>query len=311
MDRIRAAEVFVTVVERGSMAAAAEVLDMSRAMVTRYLAEMEAWAGARLLHRTTRRLSLTAAGEATLARCQQLLMVSAQMRGAADVETDEPRGSLRMACAPSLAQASLAGAVAQYLQCYPHTTVDLQLSYRAVNLVEERIDLALRITGELDTSLIARPLAACQSVVCAAPSYLQRHGMPRTVAELSHHNCLVYSYHGRNWWRFEAEGTNGKLPQAVAVSGNLMADDSVALLQAALHGAGISMQPRYSAAPHLRSGDLVELLPLHVPQDLNVYGVYLSRDRQPATLRTMLDFLVRWFETDPTWLAAQRPAIKM
>lgn len=307
MDRIRAAEVFVTVVERGSMAAAAEVLDMSRAMVTRYLAEMEAWAGARLLHRTTRRLSLTAAGEATLARSQQLLMVSAQMHGAADLETDEPRGSLRMACAPSLAQASVAAAAAQYLQRYPHTTVDLQLSYRAVNLVEERIDLALRITGELETSLIARPLASCQSVICAAPAYLQRHGVPRTVAELSQHNCLAYSYHGRNWWRFEAEAGAGQPPQAVAVSGNLVADDSVALLQAALHGVGISQQPRYSAAPYLRSGELVELLPQHVPQDLGVYGVYLSRDRQPATLRTMLDFLVRWFQTDADWLAAQRP----
>ncbi|MDR2334799.1 MAG: LysR family transcriptional regulator [Burkholderiaceae bacterium] len=304
MDRIRAAEVFVTVVERGSMAAAAEVLDMSRAMVTRYLAEMEAWAGARLLHRTTRRLSLTAAGEATLARSQQLLMVSAQMHGAADLETDEPRGSLRLACAPSLAQASVTAAVAQYLQRHPHTTVDLQLSYRAVNLVEERIDLALRITSELETSMIARPLAVCQSVVCAAPAYLQRHGTPRTVAELSQHNCLAYSYHGRNWWRFEAEA--GQPAQAVAVSGNLMADDSMALLQAALHGAGISLQPRYSAAPHLHSGELVELLPQQIPQDLAVYGVYLSRDRQPATLRTMLDFLVRWFQTDAQWLAAQR-----
>ncbi|GAB2459576.1 MAG: LysR family transcriptional regulator [Comamonas sp.] len=305
MDRIRAAEVFVTVVERGSMAAAAEALGMSRAMVTRYLAEMEAWAGARLLHRTTRRLSLTAAGEATLARSQQLLQVSAQMRGAADLETDEPRGSLRLACAPSLAQASVAAAVAQYLQRHPHTTVDLQLSYRTVNLVEERIDLALRITGELETSMIARPLATCESVVCAAPAYLQRHGAPRTLAELSQHNCLAYSYYGRNWWRFEAEA--GQPAQAVAVSGNLVADDSVALLQAALQGAGIGLQPRYSAAPHLRSGELVELLPQHVPEDLTVYGVYLSRDRQPATLRTMLDFLVDWFQTDTEWLAAQRP----
>ena len=304
MDRIRAAEVFVTVVERGSMAAAAEVLDMSRAMVTRYLAEMEGWVGARLLHRTTRRLSLTAAGEATLARSQQLLMVSAQMHGAADMETDEPRGSLRLACAPSLAQASVAAAVAQYLQRHPHTTVDLQLNYRAVNLVEERIDLALRITSELESSMIARPLATCQSVVCAAPAYLQRHGTPRMVAELSQHNCLAYSFHDRNWWRFEAKA---ELPaQAVAVSGNLVADDSLALLQATLHGVGISLQPRYSAAPHLRSGELVELLPQQAPQDLGVYGIYLSRERQPATLRTMLDFLVRWFQTDDEWLAAQR-----
>ena len=118
MDRITAAEVFVTITERGSLIAAAEALDMSRAMVTRYLAEMEAWAGARLLHRSTRRLGLTSAGEATLARCREMLALAGQMTGAADAVADEPVGMLRIACAPSLAQASLAAAIAAYLERY-------------------------------------------------------------------------------------------------------------------------------------------------------------------------------------------------
>ena len=165
MDRIAAAQVFVAINERGSLIAAAEALDMSRAMVTRYLAQMEQWAGARLLHRTTRQLGLTAAGEATLARCRQMLEIAESVPVAADVEPDEPRGILRMACAQSLGQAVVAPAVAAYLQRYPRTAVDLQIGNQAVDLVRERIDLAIRITNQLDPNLIARPLAHCESVV--------------------------------------------------------------------------------------------------------------------------------------------------
>eukprot|EP01133_Synstelium_polycarpum_P008137 gene8137-9551_t len=141
MDRITAAQVFVAIAERGSMVAASEALDMSRAMVTRYLAEMEQWAGARLLHRTTRRLSLTDAGDATLARCRQMLEVAGAMAVAAPEGADTPQGLLRITCSQSLAQTALAGAVTAYLQRYPRAAVDLQMENRAVNLVEQRIDL--------------------------------------------------------------------------------------------------------------------------------------------------------------------------
>lgn len=289
MDRIVAAQVFTTIVERGSLAGAAEALDMSRAMVTRYLAQMEGWAGARLLHRTTRRLGLTAAGEATLARCQQLLLVAGQMGAAADTLADEPRGMLRIACSQSLAEAALAPLVAQYLRRHPHTAVDLQINNRTVNLVEERIDLAIRITNDLDPGLIARPLGRCDSVVCAAPAYLAAHGTPRTVHDLAVHNCLTYSYFGRSLWRFDdAQGAD-----EVPVGGNLSANESVVLLQAALAGAGITLQPVYSARPYIGTGALVALLPERQPMAMGIYGVYASRERLPATLRTMLDFLAQ------------------
>lgn len=296
MDRIVAAQVFAAIVDKGSLAGAAEALDMSRAMVTRYLAQMEGWAGARLLHRTTRRLGLTAAGEATLARCQQLLELADQMGAAADTQADEPRGMLRIACSQSLAEASLAPLVAQYLRRYPHTTVDLQISNRTVNLVEERIDLALRITNALDAGLIARPLGRCESVVCAAPAYLEAHGTPQAVHDLAAHNCLTYSYFGRSLWRFDDEQGVDEVP----VGGNLSANESVVLLQAALAGAGITLQPVYSAAPSIAAGRLVALLPARRPQALGIYGVYASRERLPATLRTMLDFLAAaWGDTAP------------
>ncbi|HFO0262666.1 LysR family transcriptional regulator [Serratia marcescens] len=302
MDRITAAEVFVTIVDRGSMIAAAETLEMSRAMVTRYLAQMEQWAGARLLHRTTRKLSLTDAGERTLERCRQMLALAGEIDLVEEGQSDELRGLLRITCSQSLGQTALVGAVAQYLKRHPQVAVDLQMNNRAVNLVEERIDLALRITNELDPNLIARPLSTCASVVCAAPVYLAAHGTPRQPQDLALHNCLTYSYFGKSLWHFDAQGVKS----AVAVSGNLSANESVVLMAGTVQGAGISMQPYYSAAPLLASGELVELLPDYRPQSMGIYGIYTSRRQMPATLRTMLDFLVEWFATDPQWQATLR-----
>ncbi|HEI9712763.1 TPA: LysR family transcriptional regulator [Serratia marcescens] len=302
MDRITAAEVFVTIVDRGSMIAAAETLEMSRAMVTRYLAQMEQWAGARLLHRTTRKLSLTDAGERTLERCRQMLALAGEIDLVEEGQSDELRGLLRITCSQSLGQTALVGAVAQYLKRHPQVAVDLQMNNRAVNLVEERIDLALRITNELDPNLIARPLSTCASVVCAAPAYLAAHGTPRQPQDLALHNCLTYSYFGKSLWHFDAQGVKS----AVAVSGNLSANESVVLMAGTVQGAGISLQPYYSAAPLLASGELVELLPGYRPQSMGIYGIYTSRRQMPATLRTMLDFLVEWFARDPQWQATLR-----
>jgi len=291
MDRIVAAQVFVTIVERGSLTGAAELLGMSRAMVTRYLAEMESWSGARLFHRTTRRINLTAAGEATLVRCREMLALAEQVPAVGDSRADDPRGVLRIACSQSLAQASLAAAVATYLQRYPRTAIDLQIGNKSVNLVEERIDLAIRITNQLDPGMIVRRLGHCPSVVSAAPAYLKTHGTPRRAEDLTRHNCLTYSYFGKTLWHFERAGK----PVSVPVSGNLSANESVVLLQAAAEGAGIVMQPAFSAATLIASGRLVVLLPQYKPQTLGIHGLYTSRQHQPAILRTMLDFLVKWF----------------
>jgi len=291
MDRIIATQVFVTIAERGSLSGAAELLDMSRAMVTRYLAEMENWSGARLFHRTTRRINLTAAGEATLIRCREMLALAEQVPVVGDSEADEPRGILRIACSQSLAQASLAGAMAAYLQRYPRTAIDLQIGNKAANLVEERIDLAIRITNQLDPGMIARRLGNCPSVVCAAPAYLETRGTPRRAEDLAQHNCLTYTYFGKSLWHFERAGKAVSVP----VSGNLSANESVVLLQAAVEGAGIVMQPVFSAAPLIASGRLLALLPQYKPQTLGIHGLYTSRQHQPVILRTMLDFLVKWF----------------
>ena len=308
MDRITAAEVFVQIAERGSMAAAADALEISRAMVTRYLAAMEQWAGARLLHRTTRRLSLTAAGEQALAHCRRMLEIAGELVVPPPDQDDPVRGLLRVACAQSLAQEVLMAPVSAFLRAHPQAAIDLRIDARPVNLVEERIDLAIRITNELDPNLIARHLGDCDSVVCASPAYLAAHGTPQRMDDLAVHNCLTYSYFGRSLWNFrDAAGE----PVSVPVGGNLSANESQVLLAATLQGVGIGLQPLYAAAGALARGELVALLTDHVPQPLGIHGIYASRRQMPPVLRAMLDALAAYFADAQHWPPAPvRPALK-
>lgn len=297
MDRLNAMRVFVTVVDLGSQSAAADHLQLSRPVVSRYLAELEDWVGARLMQRTTRKLSLTAAGQQTLPRCRQLLELAGDLQAAVRQPDDAPRGELRISVSTSFGQAQLVDAVADYVRRYPDVKVELQMLDRTVNLVDERIDLAIRTSNDLDPNLIARRLTVCRSVVCAAPTYLREHGAPRQVEDLSRHNCLTHAYFGHSLWQFEVEGK----PVAVPVQGNISANEAMTLQRAALAGAGIAMLPTYQAAPSLRSGDLVRLLPEVRPRELSLNAVYTSRKHMPATLRSMLDFLVQRFKGEPEW----------
>ncbi|WP_279459559.1 LysR family transcriptional regulator [Aeromonas veronii] len=297
MDRLTALRVFVSVVEQGSLSGAGEKLDMSRAMVSRYLAELESWMGARLLHRTTRRLSLTGPGEEALNRARAMLALGEEMEQLAVKGDDAPKGQLRITSSYSLSEALLVGAANDYLAQYPGTAIDILLLDRTVNLVEERIDLAVRITNDLDPNLVARRLGTCHSVVCASPAYLARHPMPHKVQDLALHNCLTYTYFGKSLWEFN--GPDG--PESVPVSGNLSANISNLLLEATLEGAGISLQPRYSAQPYLERGELVPLLTDWQPKRLGVYGVYATRKQMSPLLRSFLDFLLARTATDPIW----------
>ncbi|MCV2355220.1 LysR family transcriptional regulator [Paucibacter sp. B2R-40] len=301
MDKLTAMQVFVAVVDSGSQSAAAEQLDLSRPVVSRYLAELEAWAGARLMHRTTRKLSLTAAGHELLPRCRQLLDLSADMQAAVALPDKAPQGLLRLTASSSFGQAQLARVVAEFVALYPAVSVDLVLLDRAVNLVEERIDLGVRISNELDPHLIARRLTVCRSVLCAAPSYLQQRGTPKRLEELSQHNCLSHFYYGKSLWTFEQDGAPASVATSVNVSGNVSANDAGALMQAALAGAGVALLPTYLAGEHLRAGRLLALLPDLKPTELSIYAVYASRKNMPAALRVMLDFLAEQFAPEPLW----------
>lgn len=236
--------VFTAVVDLGSQSAAADHLDLSRPVVSRYLAELEEWVGARLMHRTTRKLSLTAAGFETLPRCRQLLELADDLQATVSVPGDAPRGLLRISVSTSFGQAQLACAVTDYVRLNPQVSIDLQMLDRTVDLVDERIDLAIRTSNDLDPNLIARKLTVCRSVLCASPAYLREHPAPQQVEELSRHNCLTHSYYGKSLWHF----TRGGEDVAVPVQGNISANEASTLLSATLAG------PVFRCCPRIRPG---------------------------------------------------------
>lgn len=292
MDRLIAMQVFVEVAERGSLTQAAEVLDMSRAMVSRYLESVERWLGARLLQRTTRRVSLTEAGAAALQRCRQMLELAREAEAAAGAQSLVPRGRLRVTASASLAQARLAAAVADFLALHPDCEVELVALERAVNLVEERIDLAVRISNQLDPGLVARPLGRFGSVLCASPAYLAGAPPLATADELRLHRCVTHAYVNRNDYALQHEGRWLRIP----VRSVLQSNDAAVMRSAVLAGAGLAILPSYLVDEDLRAGRLQRLLPDHEPEWYAIHGVYLSRQYQPLALRLLLDFLAARFE---------------
>ncbi|MEH6443950.1 MAG: LysR family transcriptional regulator [Oceanospirillaceae bacterium] len=288
MDRIIAAKVFISIVQHSSLTGAADSLDMSRSMVTRYLNTMEKWAGARLLHRSTRSISLSPAGEKMLIQCERLQSIADEVNIDSQNTADSLSGPLRIACSLSFSQDVLMPLFQSFLKDNPLVSVDLHISNLAVNLIKERIDLAIRITNDLDPNLIARQLGQCHSVICATPGYLQQHKSITHLTDLSNHNCLTYSRFGKSLWRFSHCDEELSVP----VSGNFTADDPSVILQGALQGLGIALQPKYAANAYIKKGLLVPILPQYTPQKLGIYGLYSSRQHMSNTLRTMLDLLI-------------------
>lgn len=293
MDRFVAMRVFVDVVDLGSLTAAANKLDISRAMATRYIASLEKSLGARLLHRSSRSLGLTNAGNDILPYCRQILALTDDIDSVVVSKNAEPHGLIRVASSISFGQSYLAEAMSRYAAQYPKTSVEMVLADRAVNLVEERIDLAIQVGNELEPGLIARLLTRCPSVVCAAPSYLARRATPQQPNDLVQHNCLNHTRLGKTWY-FGAQSDSSTNPEfeEVSVSGNFAANDTMVLLHAALAGEGIVHLPAFTTAAHIRSGALVHLLSGYRMPELGVYALYASRKHLPATTRTLLDFLL-------------------
>jgi DNA-binding transcriptional LysR family regulator len=289
MDRLTATRVFVTVVEQGSLTRAAEALDMSTAMVSRYLAALEGWLQARLLHRTTRRISLTDAGESALASCRQLLESAEDMESVAEAAGREASGRLRVASSPSFAEAQLAAALVEFQRLHPKVSISLITAERAVDLAMERIDLAVRITNTLEPALISRRLATCRSALCASPEYLQAHGTPRRTDDLRRHRCLNHALVNT------AHFFQGANPADLAGIEAFSSNETSVLRRAALAGAGIAILPTYLVGADLREGRLQRVLPRLEPEALGIHALFLSRQHLPLALRLLIDFLVQRF----------------
>ncbi|HXY21269.1 MAG TPA: LysR family transcriptional regulator [Burkholderiaceae bacterium] len=298
LDVLTAMRVFTTVADVGSFARAAERLSFSRAMATRYVAQLEAHLGVRLLNRTTRRLSLTQAGNELQQRATHVLALVEEAERAAAQQASEPRGTLRINTSVIFGHHHLGEAIRSFLQRYPKMVVDLTLNDRVVDLVDEGYDLAVRIARTVDPGLVARPIARARTVACASPAYLQQHGTPRTPADLARHNCLTYTYTGLpNEWHFRRNGRE----QRVAVSGNLRANNGDIICEVATRGLGVILQPTFLVYKALRSGQLVRILKNWQSDELNIYAVYPNRQFLAPKVRSFIDFLLEYFGPEPYW----------
>jgi DNA-binding transcriptional LysR family regulator len=298
-DRLTGLEVFAKVAAAGSLSAAGRAMGMSQTMVTKHLAALEARLGAKLLHRTTRRLSLTDAGRSYLESCERILADIEAAEAAIAADRLEPRGLLRLNVPLVFGVRQIAPRLAEFARLHPHITVDLGLNDRQVDLAEEGWDLAVRIGNLRDSSLVARRLAPCRMAVCASPAYLEAHGTPQSVADLKQHNCLGYTLAqaGSDRWLM---GRRSDI--SVPISGNLRANNGDALLAAAISGQGIIQQPTFIVADALRSGELARIALDHPPtEQLAVHAVYLPDRHPPAKVRALIDFLAEQFAPDPPW----------
>ncbi len=303
LDRLTSLEVFAKVASAGSFSAAGRAMGLSQTMVTKHIAALEARLGTKLFHRTTRRLSLTEAGRDYLDVAARVLADLDAADNAVAADRFEPRGVLRLNAPVSFGVRQIAPLLSGFACRHPHVTVELGLNDRLVGLAEEGWDLAIRIGSLSDSSLIARRIAPCRIVVCAAPSYLEARGTPRTVADLAQHNCLGYTlsrWTGADRWTFGARSE-----MTIPVTGNLRANNGSALLAAAIAGQGVIYQPTFIVAEALRAGTLT-VLPLdHPTLEVGIHAVFLPVHHPAAKVRAMIEFLVAQFAPEPPWDRAQ------
>ncbi|HET9122515.1 MAG TPA: LysR family transcriptional regulator [Acidiferrobacteraceae bacterium] len=298
MDTLAGMRAFVTVVSAGSFAGAADRLRMSRAMITKQVAQLEKSLGTRLLHRTTRRLSLTEAGVRYHEQCLQILEAVADAEASMAESTQDPQGLLRIHAPMSFGVQQLAPALIAYQRRYPGVMIDLSLNDRTVDLVEEGCDVAIRIGSLTDSSLIAKRLGTVQLVVCAAPAYLEAQGRPHVPQDLATHTCLSYSYWSdHDHWRFRKQGAG--VEQAIRVTGSLRANNGDVLRQAAVAGLGLILQPRFLVETDLLAGRLEHVLTEYEVAPLSVYAVYLSRRYVSQKVRSLIAFLQERYAEAP------------
>lgn len=297
MDRLAAMQAFIHVVEAGSFVRAAEKLGASTSSTSRLIADLEAHLGARLLNRTTRRLSLTETGQAYYERCVQLLADIGEAEALAGAAAASPSGRLKLTCPYNLLAQPIAPALAEFSRRHPQVGFDVTVADRVIDLVDEGFDLAIRIGAPGGERVAARRLGTTQLVICASPGYLAQRGEPRAPADLGSHSALTYAYVSSPFqWRLaDADGT----VHEVRVGGTLHANSGELLVAAAVAGMGIVFEPDFVVGPWLARGELQRLLPQYSGPKLDVWAVYPSRRHLSAKVRTFVDYLGGIFAVDP------------
>ena len=291
--------VFVQVVESGSFTAAAERLDISKSVVSKYVTRLEDYLGARLLNRTTRRLSLTEVGRVFYDRSR---------KGLADIEDAqlevsrlqaEPRGTLRINVPMSFGILHVAPALPEFQRQYPDLTVDMNLDDRKVDVIEEGFDVSVRISELPDSSLVARRIAPCRHAVVASPSYLEQHGTPRSPEDLHDHNIINYRYQeSANKWHFQSKDTKSI---SVDVSGSLITNNSLAIRESIREGIGITRTPTFVVGKDVQEGRLVKVLTGYETLEVQIFLVYPQRRHLAPKVRAFVDFMAERISETPYW----------
>lgn len=298
MDTLDGMRTFVAVVLEGSFSRAAERLNMSPQLVSKYVAQLETRLGARLINRSTRRLSITEAGRAYYERCRDVLADIDEMENAVGDAATAARGTLRINAPMTFGTIHLSAAIAEYQRGQPEVSVDLTLDDRVVDIVSEGYDIAIRIGRLRESSLVARNLAPVRLVVCASPDYLEERGVPDTPQDLQHHECLRYTLApDSNRWQFrESDDIHD-----VQVTGSFLANNGDAIRLAALAGRGLALQPTFIVGDDIRAGRLQRVLQDYELDPMGVYAVYAHRKYLSGKVRTFVDYLGDYFGSTPYW----------
>jgi DNA-binding transcriptional LysR family regulator len=287
MDRLTSLTAFVRVVDTGGFSAAGRRLNLSTTMVSNHVQALEERLGARLLHRTTRKVSLTEIGKTYYDRCVQILADIEQADDIAGAMQSTPRGTLRIYTATHVVP-FIAPVVSEFLAAYPEVKVDLSMGEGTIDLIEEGFDVAIRLTPPPDSSLIVRSLATWRHVLCCSHAYIETHGRPEQLSDLAERNCLRHVNYPYDEWRFiDRKGT----PASVRISGRLSCNSGETLRRAALDGIGIALAAGFLVHDDLESGRLVRLLPEYRTVELSMNAVYPHRHHLSAKVRTFIDML--------------------
>jgi len=290
MDRLQSMRVFAKVVELGSFARAAQQLEMSNAVVTRYVADLESHLGTRLLNRTTRSLSLTDAGEAYLQRCQQILEDVDEAESLVTARSQSLSGTLRLVAPVMFGLHLLPQLLARFQKLYPEVVFDVLLSDRIVDIVEEGRDVGVMLSDlGLGSHLVARPLISAEIILCASPGYLRQHPPLRNAQDLANHRCIVLRLPNveQEW---TLSGPEGEV--TVPIRPGLLCSNAELAHQAALADMGVAMLSSYLARPNVESGLLTHILPQYQLPRRDVSVVYPSRKFLPTKVRAFIDFLL-------------------
>jgi DNA-binding transcriptional LysR family regulator len=309
MDRLTSLTVFVRVVDSAGFTAAGRRLNMSTTMVSSHVQALEDRLGARLLNRTTRKVSLTEIGKAYYERATQILSELEEADQIASALQSSVRGTLRLHASAHVMRL-IGPVVAEYLATYPDVSVELGMGERMVDLIEEGVDLAIRTTLPPDSSLIIRRLVSWRFVLCCAPAYLAAREAPREPAQLAGHNCLRYAYYPfEDGWHFDAP--DGRAV-AVRVSGNLISASAETLRITALAGQGIFLAPGFIVGDDLIAGALVSIMSGYRPVEMTMSAVYPHRHHLSAKVRGFIDLLAKRVAENARWMnpGAQEAEIK-